>query len=705
MIDGQIHTVALGHAGPHGASCAGYLRKGIKPLLLDNHTFPRDKNCESARKLSPEVSLAALQRSDGSWEGEVVWCPMITAQIVIARAIVGREADAAWSRGILRYFRTTQNDDGGWGLHPVSPSYLFVTSLVYVALRLLGETPDGPIAGPARIWIGKQPEGLTALPSWGKLWLSFAGLYAYAGVNPVPPEMFLLPRWSPVRLDHLYCHTRYIYLGLACLYGQRFSSDPDGIAQSLREELYGLPFRDVDFASGRHRIAQSDVYVVPGPALRGINNLLHLASVVRRRWRIGERLRRRALRHCLDLIRNEVSATAGQCLSPVNGVLNLLALHANDPADPLIDTLLEGLEAWCWQDENTGIRYAGARSQSWDTAIAMQALLSGPAQSTEASLAITSALRKGYAYLAARQCRFEPASRNPDRQASLGGWCFSDGAHHWPVSDCAAEAVTAILACHQVPELIPIADRIAPDRLADAAAFILERQNADGGFGTYERRRGLAFLEHLNPSEMFGHCMTERSYIECTASCLEALTRLNKHLPEHACDRRMAGAIRRAIAFLRRVQRPDGSYPGFWGINFIYATRFVLRAFAAAGLPSTDPTVSRALAWLKAKQRGDGGWGEHHSGCLDDRYVENPTSLISSTSWALLGLLEFESPEQSEVARGLRWLEAQRQSDGSLPRESVNGVFFGSAMLEYTLYNASFGAWALGRARQRSAHG
>ena len=61
------------------------------------------------------------------------------------------------------------------------------------------------------------------------------------------------------------------------------------------------------------------------------------------------------------------------------------------------------------------------------------------------------------------------------------------------------------------------ADHVPPHRLEAAIRFILDRQNADGGFATYERRRGATWLERLNPSEMFGDCMTELSYIECTA--------------------------------------------------------------------------------------------------------------------------------------------------------------------------------------------
>ena len=36
-------------------------------------------------------------------------------------------------------------------------------------------------------------------------------IYEYAGCNPVPPEMYLIP--SPLNPRHFYCHTRNIYMG------------------------------------------------------------------------------------------------------------------------------------------------------------------------------------------------------------------------------------------------------------------------------------------------------------------------------------------------------------------------------------------------------------------------------------------------------------------------------------------------------------
>src|SRR6185369_6708455 len=143
------------------------------------------------------------------------------------------------------------------------------------------------------------------------------------------------------------------------------------------------------------------------------------------------------------------------------------------------------------------------------------------------------------------------------RDPSLGGWCFSDGKHRWPVSDCTAEAVAAMCAAHHVPGLIPEAERISPRRLEQAAQFILLRQNDDGGFGTYERRRGSTFLENINPTEMYGQCMTERSYLECTASAVAALSHLREEHPaivNTELGAQLVRGIDRGVRFLRGSQ-------------------------------------------------------------------------------------------------------------------------------------------------------
>jgi squalene/oxidosqualene cyclase-like protein len=252
-----------------------------------------------------------------------------------------------------------------------------------------------------------------------------------------------------------------------------------------------------------------------------------------------------------------------------------------------------------------------------------------------------------------------------------------------------------LLAIWEQPGLANVTP-FADDRLRHGVEFILSRQNADGGFGTYERRRAGKLLELINPSEMFGQCMTELSYIECTASSLAALAEYRRHypdLPGGGIDR----AIPRAIGLLRQSQLPDGSWPGFWGINYTYAIFHVAKGFRQAGISSDDAALVRAADWLKEKQRADGGWSEHYTSCLEGRFIEHPDTQVVMTSWALLALLEILPPDDPAIRRGILWLLSKQQPDGAWPRQGVNGVFFGAAMLDYRLYHTYFPVWALAR--------
>lgn len=615
----------------------------------------------------------------------MTWCPIITAQYVIVRHVVGRALDEPARAGLRRYFEVTCTPEGGWGLHPESPSYVFVTTLAYVALRLLGLSADEPMAKGARRWLLGQPGGVLAIPTWGKFWLALLDLYDWRGVNPTPPEIFLLPHVVPIHPVRFYCHTRLIYLGLAVLAGGRVRASLGPLTAALREELYGVPYETIDFAAHRHDLAPSDVHVRPGPVLRALAFAL-------RGWERAcpAAWRRRALEVCLERIRLEQRASAWQGLSPVNGLLNCLALWAHDPADPDLEPSLDGLEAWRWEDQAGGRRYAGARSNAWDTAFALRALVAA------GEPAPVSAARRGAAFLRATQTSEDlPREAAGWRDPIRGGWCFSDGAHRWPVSDCTAEAVGALLAAESAG-LVPVDEWIPPARLIEAVGFILARQNGDGGFGTYERRRGAGWLEALNPSEMFGQCMTERSYIECTASCVGALGELRSAHPllaTPALDR----AIAQGVRFLRDAQRPDGAVLGFWGINVTYGLFHFAKGLRATGVPADDPSLAAAARWLVRAQRADGGWGEHHRGPLEGRYVEHPKSQAVMTSWALLALMEILPPGAEPVERGVAWLTRRQLSDGGWPPEAVNGVFFGSAMLDYRLYRSYFPAWALAR--------
>lgn len=663
---------------------------GSKPRRAGSESLAE---AESAHRRAA-ARLLSLQQADGCWEGEMAWNTMILSQRVILSRITGRMPGDRDRAGMIRHFEVTRTAEGGWGQHREAPPSVFCTTLAYVALRMLGREPGDPLTEPARCWLRAQPGGVLAIPTWGKFWLAMIGLYDYAAVNPFPPELFLLPRWLPAHPDRLYCHTRNIYQGIAYLYGRRFRADLGPLTASLAAELYGGPVPRSRFRANRDAISVTDLHRRPAWLLRaGYRLLLGYERVHSRR------LRERALNRCLVRIRAEQHATAGQGLSPVNAVLDCLALFADDPRDPEVDAGTRALEYWRWSDPAAGIRYAGARSHTWDTAFAAEALTAH----TEPAGAAT-ALRGAHAYLRQAQLAGWQAAPPPAGRAETdGGWCFSDGGHRWPVSDCTAEAVTALRHAEQSLRGPPDG-RLSGERSRAAARFIMERQNDDGGFGTYERRRGPAWLEALNPSEMFADCMVEGSYVECTGSALVALSLLRQDQSDPQ-DRQLDGAIGRGVRFLRGAQRPDGSFPGTWGINFTYGTFLAVRGLRAAGIGPRDPALARAGAWLAAVQRPDGGWGEHHSGCTRGVYVAHPDAQPVMTSWALLALLDASGDDASSAAvqRGIQWLCGAQRPDGSWPPGALNGVFFGTGMLHYELYPAYFPVWALGRYLAASA--
>ena len=630
--------------------------------------------------------LLELQGDDGGWEGEMVWCPMLTAQYVLLHHIIGEPLEPERRRRVLHSFDNTCLPDGTWGLHDQSAPHLFVTVLVYSAARLLGAERGDPLIEPARKFI--ESEGVLNIPSWGKFWMALLNLYDWSGINAIQPELWSLPRWLPMHPSKWYCHTRLIYMAMAAIYPRRYQVHVTPLISSLREELYPRGYDNADFRDARNRLRGADLFARPGIWLRAAYACTRLYE----RWH-SKPLRRRCARKIIQQIRWELKVSDHTSISPVSGLLNILALWLDDRDDSDVRQALRQLEGWIWEDEEQGTRVAGARSASWDTGLALQALAT-----VGESREVRHALVRGADFLSRHQIResfggFERAWRADPR----GGWCFAGVWHGWPVSDCTAEAVLGLIAARE--------SRADPEALHDAIRFMANSQNWDGGFGSYEARRSAIGLEWLNPAEMFGESMTEHSFVECTASCLSALAAAVRTIPE-LTDWSVNDAISRGENWLRRVQGQDGSWRGVWGVQYIFGTLFGIRGLLAAGAQPNDPALRSACRWLLERQRSDGGWGEHHSGCLSGRYVEHTESQVIQTAWALIALLEAGEINWPAMSRGAQFLNDMQNADGTWPKQDGAGVFFRTALLDYALYRQYFPLHALGlyeaRLRDRS---
>jgi cycloartenol synthase len=162
--------------------------------------------------------------------------------------------------------------------------------------------------------------------------------------------------------------------------------------------------------------------------------------------------------------------------------------------------------------------------------------------------------------------------------------------------------------------------------------MLLSYQNSNGGWPTYELMRSFGFIEIINPAETFGDIMVDYSYVECSSAAMTALCAFRKVDPEYRSSD-IQRALYRGIAFVKRIQLPDGSWYGSWGVCFTYGMFFGCKALRAAGMTVANcGHQRRAVAFLKSVQRSDGGWGESYLSCQDKRYSQ----LDGVLSWMLV---------------------------------------------------------------------
>ena len=664
-------------------------------------TAARDLNTPTGRAHATYLEalghLRERQQDNGALAGEVIWNPMLVCQYVIVCHILGRPIDPTRKRRIRLSLQRQVRPDGGWGMHPDTGSWLFHTVLGYVALRLLGYDRTDPLVSGALQWI-RDHGGPMALPTWGRIWLALLGLHPWSGVQPILPEMWLLPDAAPMHPRRLYCHMRLIYLGVSFLYGARFTAPKDQRVDAIARELYPDGYDERAFEQHREDIALTDLFEAPSPGLKAAFKALRALE----RLSPGV-LRRKAMARAMEHILFEFRSTGYVCLSPVNGFLFCLALHVTDPRHPELDKALQGMEYWVWEDDVDGTRFCGARSDIWDTAFAVQALCEGPALSLARDI-VTDACR----WLPTAQVQEEiVGGARHYRDPAYGGWGFANEHHPWPVSDCTAEALEALMRA-EATGMSDEAGRLQLGRKLAAIEFILGRQNPDGGFGSYEPRRGSMVLRRFNPAEIYGNCMLEYSYTECTGSCVRGLAYAARALGEElppSMRVRVREAVDAGTKFLLEQQHPGGGWLGFWGINITYGTFFATSGLLAGGLSRSSPVLNRACRWLIEAQRPDGGWGESFEGMLSGSDVRLPVgekSLVVQTAWAVLTLLEAAPHETEAIERGIAFLCSAQEEDGSWPRERATGVFFNTAVLDYDLYRQYFPTWALARYLGRS---
>uniref|UniRef100_A0A8C6ZDZ3 Terpene cyclase/mutase family member n=1 Tax=Nothoprocta perdicaria TaxID=30464 RepID=A0A8C6ZDZ3_NOTPE len=606
---------------------------------------------------------ASLQAEDGHWAGDYGGPLFLLPGLLITCHTAKIQLPEGFREEMVRYLRSVQLPDGGWGLHVEDKSTVFGTALNYTALRILGVGPDDPDVVRARVNLHSKG-GAVGIPSWGKFWLAILNVYSWDGMNTLLPEMWLLPTWFPAHPSRLWCHCRQVYLPMSYCYAKRLSAEEDELVQSLRQELYVQDYASIDWPAQRNNVAACDVYTPHSWLLGVAYAIMNMYEAIH-----STSLRQQAVAELYDHIKADDRFTKCISIGPISKTINMLVR--------LSRTCLP-------QHRGTN------GSQLWDTAFAVQAFLE---QWFHTSLACPHFC----------SCPMQIPENPPDyqkyyRHMNKGGFPFSTRDCGWIVADCTAEGLKSVML---LQEKCPfITERVPSERLFDAVNVLLSMRNSDGGFATYETKRGGRLLELLNPSEVFGDIMIDYTYVECTSAVMQALKHFHEVFPDHRAPE-IRETLQKGLDFCRRTQRADGSWEGSWGVCFTYGTWFGLEAFASMQHTYRDGTVcrevSQACQFLLSKQMADGGWGEDFESCEQRVYVQSATSQIHNTCWALLGLMAVRYPDISVLERGIKALIDKQLPNGDWPQENIAGVFNKSCAISYTSYCNVFPIWTLGR--------
>ncbi|KAF8899617.1 terpenoid cyclases/protein prenyltransferase alpha-alpha toroid [Gymnopilus junonius] len=608
-----------------------------------------------------------LQSHDGHWPGEYGGPMFLLPGLVIGSYITGMTFKKEERLEMIRYLMNRAHpDDGGWGIHVEGHSTVFGTGLNYTALRILGVDREHPVCVRARATLHKLG-GCTTIPAWGKFWLSLLNCYDWAGNNPVPPELWLLPAWLSFHPHRWWIHVRNVYIPMSYLYGVKFKMEESDLVLSLREELYPEDYYSINWPAQRNNINKADEYA-PHTAL------FNTISVILSSYEncILPPLRRAGLERAYELVVMEDENTGYQTLGPVSKMFNLIArFHAEGPESEAYKMHSIRRQDFMWIGAE-GMMMCGTNgSQLWDTGFITQALVeTGLANEEENKESMVKALE----WLDQAQIRDNPRHyHDAYRHTTKGAWGFSTTEQGYTVSDCTGEGLKASMYLQfdlgYTPELI------SKERMCDAVDVMLSLQNP-----------------------VVGDIMTEYCYPECTTSVITSLAIFRKHFPEYRKED-IDLTMKKAIKYLHEAQAPEGGWVGSWGICFTYATQFATESLSLVGETyENSQYLKKACEFLLSHQREDGGWGESYKSCERSAWIEHKNAQVVQTCWAVMALMYAKYPYPEPIEKGVKLVMSRQRPDGSWPQEAIEGVFNKNCAIAYPNFKFSFPIWTLGKA-------
>ena len=581
------------------------------------------------------------QHRDGFWWGELESNPTMEAEYLMLSHFLDRRNPERW-RKVANYILTKQQDDGSWGQYYDAPGDVSTSVECYFALKLAGHHSDSPELLRAREFIlGKG--GVPKTRVFTKIWLALFGQWEWSGTPNLPPELILLPSWAPFNIYEFSSWARATIVPMSIILTERpYCPVPEWAAI---DELYPHGREATDFS-----LSVPDDWIS-----RGLFTLDRLMNLYRKSPMQPLRgfARRRALQWILE--HQEKDGAWGGIQPP--WVYSLIALHhAGDEefADAL-DKGFDGFDSFAIEDEDTCTVQACV-SPVWDTCLAQVALLESGVEPDDPMV------QRSTQWLVDNQILSEGDWAVKAKDTPPGGWAFEFHNNKYPDIDDSSEVIIALALARMEGD----DEERRQEAIRRGVEWIEGMQSRSGGWAAFDKDNDRQYVAKI-PFSDFGETLDPPS-ADVTAHILEMYGRLGYS--------RAHGPVQRGYSYLLEEQEDDGPWFGRWGVNYVYGTGAALPALEAIGEQMDQPYVGRAVEWLLTHQNEDGGWGECCGSYVDDNLRGVGPSTASQTAWALMALIAAGEARSDACLKGIEYLLAIQQSDGSWDEPYFTGTGF-----------------------------
>jgi len=644
----------------------GTAARRIIPFEPEENAGPRPvptgRSVEEAIRRSQEY-LLGIQNRDGHWRGELEVDATLCADVIVFEHWRGR-GNSELVRKCAPHVRRMQLEDGGWNIYHDGPSEISASVKGYFALKLAGDSPDAPWMREARANILRLG-GIPQMNTYAKLYLAILGVFPWKYLPVIPVEISLFPRGFFFNLWEVSSWTRAMIVPLAII--NHFKPVRELPPHLQLHELYPAGTEGGNFALKRD----------PDHTFTWRNFFIAVNALLKRHEEFPfHPLRSRALaaaeKWMVERMGEGSDGLAAIFPAMLNGLIALECL-GYDETHPVYAKAWRDFEGLFIEDPED-FRIEPCLSPVWDTAITTIALARSGVPATHPQL------RQAARWLRAREVRVKGdwAARDPEGEPS--GWAFEYRNDYYPDTD---DTMMVLMALHLVPGDDEAADR---EQFERALRWLLRFQCRDGGWAAFDRDVTQRWLEDVPFADH--NAILDPSCSDLTARTLELLGQLG-------WDSRRR-EVSKAMARLKVTQEADGSWYGRWGVNYIYGTWQVLRGLKSIGHDMTQSWIIRGRDWLESCQNEDGGWGETCASYDDPSLKGRGPSTPSQTAWALMGLAACGDVTRDSVVRGVRYLVARQNPDGSWPEKETTGTGFPSVFyLKYDMYRNNWPLLAL----------